>query len=114
MPNYLMVFASQETLDKVILVNHIVALLLVEVSQNMRSLLPEVHGFLIFHLSLHVQDVGHLQTIHKPLPFEFLSNLGLDVRNWHVQLVQFCEFFGTSDVFTIQMQDTQSHLSASS
>lgn len=102
---------SQEISDEIVLVNSIVFGLIFKVSQYMALLFPEIHQFLEFHLALGVKYVAHIQVGDKPLSLELLSDLGLDVRNWHVQFVQVTEFSGISDILAVQMKDSSSHIS---
>lgn len=106
----LLIKSPQEVLNKVILVNHIVVMLVFKVSHDMALLLPEVDQFLELHLALSIENVGDIQVVDKSLSLELLSDLRLDVGNGHIQLVQVTEFFGTSDVPAVQMEDSLSHV----
>lgn len=82
-----LVGASQEVFDEVVLVYQVVVVLVLKVSQYVTLLLPEVDQFLELHLALCIENVGHIQVAHKSLSLELLSDLGFDVRHWHIQLV---------------------------
>ena len=107
----LSVVSSQEVLDEIILVDYIVVVLVFKVSQDMALLLPEVDQLLELHLTLGVENVGNCQIVDESLSLELLSDLGFDVGNWHVQLVQVTKFLCVSDVFAVQVEHSSSHFS---
>lgn len=106
---YRLVVSSQEILDEVVLVGKIVWRF-IKVSQNMTLLLPEVDQLLEFHLALGIEDVCDVQVVHKSLSLKFLSDLGLDARNGHIQLVQVAELLGVSDILAVQVKNSSSHV----
>lgn len=102
--------ASQEIFDEIILVDIVVALLIFKVSHDMALLFPKVDQFLKLHLPLGIKNVGYVQVVDKPLSFEFLSDLRLDVGDRHIQLVQVAKLLGVSDVSSVQVNDSLFHV----
>lgn len=102
--------SPQEVLHEVILVHNVIRVLVIEVSQNVTLLLPEVDDLLELHLAFGINDVLDVQTVYKPLSFELLSYLRLHVGHRHVQLVQIRNLLGVSDVFTVQVDHSFLHV----
>lgn len=109
--HFIPLVTSQEVSHEVVLVHHIVLGLVLEISQDMALLLPEVDQFLEFHLALGVENIGDIQVVHVSLSLELLSDFGLDIGNRHVQLVQVAELSGVSHVLSVQMENSLAHVS---
>lgn len=77
----------------------------------MALLFPKVDQLLKFHLALGVKHIGQVQVIDKSLSFKLLSDFGLDIGNRHIQLIQVAELLGVSDVPTVQVKNSFSHVS---
>lgn len=64
------------------------SLFLPEPLHDVRRLLPCIHGFLIFLMSLVQQDIKYGNISHVTIALELGADLGTQQRWWHVKRVQ--------------------------